>query len=335
MKFDEKYVLTALIAVTLIASGCTTDGGGGGDEESETGSNPIQVTEFSAFPNPAPSGNKVTFTLELTNNGEVSAENVVGKLWNPPFGGGPRVWSDSSNEDVSVPDRSFSFGDLRGQQEGVETFASPETLRLTAPSLDPGQSFPYNFHAKYYYKYATEGSTTITVMGNEQYRESGADKSRAVQISHNSAPISLEGQLLSGNPIVFYEDDGSSKEVQFCVVVNNDGGGTVFNNPEEAYQGDDSEEYVLQDNSVDRRNKVSLTVESLGSTSVSTEEGSEGSSSASSVVELIGGEQVRECFYLEAQSVSSSGQTEIGPINVKADYGYAEDTSTQVTVNGR
>lgn len=334
MKFNEKYVLTALITVTLIASGCTTNGGNGG-EESEAGTNPIQVTEFTAFPNPAPSGNTVTFTLELTNNGEVTAENVVGKLWNPPFGSGPRVWSDSGGGDVSVPDRSFGFGNLRGQQEGVETFAAPETLRLTAPSLDSGQSFPYNFHAKYYYKYATEGSTTITVMGNEQYRDSGAEKSRAVQISHNSAPITLEGQLLSGNPIVFYEDDGSSKEVQFCVVVNNDGGGTVFNNPEDAYQGDDSEEYVLQAGSTDRRNKLSLTVESLGSTTVSTEEGGSGSSSASSVVELIGGDQVRECFFLDAQSVSSSGQTEIGPINIRAEYGYVEDTSTQVTVNGR
>jgi hypothetical protein len=335
MKFTEKYVLTALITVTLIASGCTTGGGGGGDDDTEVGTNPIQVTEFTAFPNPAPSGNTVTFTLELSNNGEVTAENVVGKLWNPPFGSGPRVWSDSGGGAVSVPDRSFSFGDLRGQEEGVETFASPETLRLTAPSLDSGQSFPYNFHAKYYYKYATEGSTTITVMGNEQYRDSGSEKSRAVQISHNGAPISLEGQLLSGNPVVFYEDDGPSKEVQFCVVVNNVGGGTVFKAPEEAYQGEDSEEYVLQDGDTDHRNEISLTVESLGSTTVSTEEDGSGSSSASTTPELIGGDQVRECFFLEAQSVSSTGQTEIGPINIKAEYGYVEDTSTQVTVNGR
>lgn len=324
----------ALVTVTLIASGCASTGGGGNTEQ-DAGTNPIQVTEFTAFPNPAPSGNTVTFTLELTNNGEVTAENVVGKLWNPPFGEGTRVWSDSENGEVTVPDRSFDFGNLRGQQEGVETFAAPETLRLTAPSLDSGQSFPYNFHAKYYYKYATEGSTTITVMGNEQYRDSGASKSRAVQISHNGAPITLEGQLLSGNPIVFYEDDGDSKQAQFCVVVNNEGGGTVFNNPEDAYQGDGSEEYVLNNNNVDRRNKVSLTVESLGSTSVSTEEGGNGGSTASSVVELIGGDQVRECFYLDVQSVSSSGQTEIGPINIRADYGYVEDTSTQVTVNGR
>lgn len=340
MNFNDKYALMALVTFTLIASGCASTGGGGGKKEQSTGTNPIQVTEFSAFPNPAPSGNKVTFTLELTNNGEVTAENVVGKLWNPPFGSGDRVWSDSNDEGVSIPDRSFSFSDLKGQQEGVETFASPETLRLTAPKLDSGQSFPYNFHAKYYYKYATEGSTTITAMGNEKYRDSNSEKSRAVDISHNNAPISLEGQLLSGNPVVFYEDDGSSKVAQFCVVVNNEGGGTVFNNPEDAFQGSDAERYVLKNNNVDRRNKVTLTVESLGSTAVSTDEnafdgGNGGSSTASSVVELVGGDQVRECFYMNVQSVSSSGQTEIGPINIRADYGYVEDTSTKVTVNGR
>lgn len=332
MKFTQKHALMALVTVSLIASGCASTSGGGNTDQ-EAGTNPIQVTEFSAFPNdPAPAGNTVTFTLELANNGNADATNVVGKLWNPPFAadsGDTRTWMDTNGENVSVPDRSFDFGTLQGQED-VETFSTPASLRLTAPSLDPGQSFPYNFHAKYYYGYQTQGSTTITAMGNEQYRDSGSSKSQSVSIDHNSAPITLDGQLLAGNPIVFYEGDGSSKKVQFCVVVNNDGGGTVFSDPEGALQGE--EEYVIGD----RKNKVELTVTSVGTTEISTEENGNYGSEASEVVTLVGGDQVRNCFYMEVDSLANAGsQTEIGPINIQANYGYVEDTSTRVTVQGR
>lgn len=323
----------ALVTVSLIASGCASTTGGGNTDQ-EAGTNPIQVTEFSAYPNdPAPAGNTVTFTLELANNGNVDATNVVAKLWNPPFAAtdqDERTWRDANGENVSVPDRSFDFETLQGQEEGVETFATPASLRLTAPSLDPGQSFPYNFHAKYYYNYSTRGSTTITAMGNEQYRESGASKSQRVSISHNSAPITLDGQLLAGNPIVFYNDDGPSKDVQFCVVVKNEGGGTVFSDPGGALQGE--EEYVIGD----RKNMVELYVESLGTTEIKAEEEGTYDTDAEDTVELIGGDQVRKCFYMSVKSLANAGaQTEIGPINIRANYGYVEDTSTQVTVEGR
>lgn len=340
MKFRQKHVLMALITITVIASGCASGSGGGDSETDATGTNPVQATEFVAAPNPSPTGNTVTFTLELTNNGNIDAENVVGKLWNPPFaesGGDERTWRDGDEEGVSVPDRSFDFGTLNGQEEGVETFAEPNTLRLTAPELDEGQSFPYNFRAEYSYKYSTNGETTITVMDNDQYRDSGAEKSRSVEISHNSAPISLEGQLLSGNPIVYYEGDTPPKTPEFCVVVSNEGGGTVFSDPEGAFHesdGNQAGEYVIQD----RENKVELTIESLGTTGVKDPEAQNSgySNSAGDTVELISGEQVRKCFQLEVGSLANAGsQKEIGPINVKANYGYSENTGTQVTVESR
>ncbi|AOV95363.1 hypothetical protein AQV86_05605 [Nanohaloarchaea archaeon SG9] len=336
MKFNQKHTLMALVTLTLIASGCT--GGGEDPNDEAAGSNPIQATSFTASPNPAPNGNKVTFTLELANNGNIDAENVVGKLWNPPFGEGDRVWSDADNGGVSVSDRSFSFGTLQGQEEGVETFAKPKTLRLTAPTLDEGQSFPYNFKVEYAYKYSTNGETTITVMESDQYRESGGEKSRTVNIDHNSAPISLEGQLLSGNPIVYYDGDEPPKEPEFCVVVSNDGGGTVFSNPTGnnvwTPNGDDTGEYTYGNN----KNMVDLTVESVGSTGVRDpdDQGSSYSSTASDTVELISGDEARKCFQLRVGSLANAGsQMEIGPININAEYGYAENTGTQVTVNSR
>lgn len=341
MNFTQKHVLMALITVTVIASGCASGGNGGGDSNTDTpGTNPIQATNFVATPNPAPTGNTVTFTLELTNNGNIDAENVVGKLWNPPFAESDedlRTWRDANGNNVSVPDRSFNFGTLQGQEEGVETFAEPQTLRLTAPELNEGQSFPYNFRAKYSYKYSTGGETTITVMDSDQYRESGTEKSRTVDITHNSAPITLEGQLLSGNPIVYYEGDTAPKTPQFCIVVSNEGGGTVFSDPEGAYQegsGNQPGEYVLQD----RENKVELSIESLGTTGVTDPEKQNTGydNTASDTVELIGGEEVRKCFQLEVGSLANAGsQKEIGPININADYGYSENTGTKVTVDSR
>lgn len=341
MKFRQKHVLMALITITLIASGCASGSNGGGDSDTDsTGTNPVQATEFVAAPNPSPTGNTVTFTLELTNSGNIDAVNVVGKLWNPPFAESDqdtRTWRDGNEDGVSVPDRSFAFGTLNGQEEGVETFAEPKTLRLTAPVLDEGQSFPYNFRGEYSYKYSTNGETTITVMDSDQYRDSGTEKRRSVDISHNSAPISLEGQLLSGNPIVYYEGDTPPKTPEFCVVVSNEGGGTVFSDPEGAFQegsGNQPGEYVIGD----RENKVDLTIESLGTTGVKDPEkqNSGYSTSASNTVELISGEEVRKCFQLKVGSLANAGsQKEIGPINVKADYGYSENTGTQVTVESR
>ncbi len=346
MKFKQKHTLMALVTLTLIASGCTGGGGGEGSDENAAGTNPIQATSFSASPNPAPNGNSVTFTLELSNNGNVDAENVVGKLWNPPFADGSgdtRTWRDGEEGSVEVADRSFDFGDLRGQEEGVETFAQPQTLTLTAPSLSEGQSFPYNFRAEYTYKYSTDGETTITVMDGDTYRESNSEKSQTVSISHNSAPITLEGQLLTGNPIVYYEGDSAPKTPKFCVVASNEGGGTVFSNPtgEDIYSpnGENTPgEYTYEDN----ENEVKLTVTSVGGTGVKDPEADSGDgdssfgNTADATVELVSGEEARKCFELEVGSLANSGdQKEIGPINVNADYGYSENTATEVTVNSR
>lgn len=342
MKFNQKHTLMALITVTLIASGCT-GGGGGGEGEDASGTNPIQATSFTAAPNPAPNGNSVTFTLELTNTGDKDAENVVGKLYNPPFADSntdSRTWRDSDEEKVEVHDRSFGFGSLQGQQEGVETFAEPQTLSLTAPTLNDGQSFDYNFKADYTYKYSTDGDTTITVMDSERYRETGGTGSKKVDISHNSAPISLEGQLLSGNPIVFYDDDDAQKTPQFCVVIDNVGGGTVFSNPthEDVYHenGDNAPRYTYDLENKDFKNHVTLSVESVGGTDVKDPDGGSYDSSAQDKVELIGGDQARKCFKLQVDELSASGgQKEIGPINVNAEYGYSENTGTSVKVNSR
>lgn len=333
MKFKQKHTLMALVTLTLIASGCTGGGGGGSDEEA-TGTNPIEATSFTASPNPAPNGNSVTFTLELANNGEVEAENVVGKLWNPPFADGSgdtRTWRDSDEGSVEVADRSFDFGNLRGQQEGVETFAQPQTLSLTAPSLSEGQSFPYNFRAEYTYKYRTEGDTTITVMDGDTYRETNSEKSQTVDISHNSAPITLEGQLLTGDPIVYYDGDEPPKTPKFCIVASNEGGGTVFSNPADALN---SGEYTYEEN----KDEVKITVTSVGGTEIKDpdDDNSEFGSEADSTVELISGDEVQKCFELEVGSLADGGsQKEIGPINVRADYGYSENTATEVTVNSR
>lgn len=345
MKLTQSQALMALVAVTLIASGCTQPdpGGGEGGEESDVGSPtaPIQITEFSAYPNnPAPAGNTVTFTLELRNTGSISANNVMARLWNPPFaseGSDTRTWRNSDggairDGDQSDGDRRMYFGELRGKQEGVEAFAQPENLQLTAPVLDDGQEFPYNFHAKIFYEYRTEGSTTVTAMDNEQYRETNGDKTRSVSISHNDAPITLSGVLLAGNPIVFYEDNNNAKTPEFCVVAKNSGPGQVFKRTDKTpiTQNGELQRYDLEGS--DAADKVKLKVTTPGTTKIS-KNGNSYSNSVSKTVELVGGDKKRYCFNLRVQPTSS--QKTVGPINVQAKYGYVKDTSTKVTVAGR
>lgn len=330
MNFNQKHALAALITVTLIASGCASGANQGEDEEASSA--PISVNEFSSFPNPAPTESKVTFRLSLENTGSVDAENVLAKLWNPPFAetnSDDRVWRDESGGGVTVPDRTFNFETLEATDEGLESFPEEKTLRLTSPNID--QEFPYNFFAKIYYQYRTEGSTTLTVTGGDAFREEGGSRSQTVDISHNDAPISLEGRLLSGNPIVYYpENDGAQKTVEFCVIVNNAGGGDVF--LRDARSGG-SNEYVVEDDSED---KLELSVQVLGNTGVSLPGQDNFDNQATETVDLIGGDNSRQCFDLRVQSLADAGsQKEIGPINVVANYGYSKDVQRQVTVNPR
>lgn len=329
MNINQNQALMVLISVVLVASGCANGGNSDGSDTAST-TDPIQINEFSAFPDPAPAGNQVTFTLELENTGSIDAQNVVAKLWNPPFASDSsdtRTWRDSSGGGVSTQDRSISYGTLRGNRDGVESFANPQTLKLTAPSLSEDQEFPYNFHSQVFYQYRTEGTSTVTVMSNDEYRSSGAEKSQTVGISQNNAPIQLETQVLAGNPLVFYDSDGGSKEAQFCVVVNNEGSGQAF--LQSAYQGEGTERYVVNDQN---ENRVRLTVQDIGSANFELPNGGQ-----TTTVELIGGDQVRQCYDMTITGLGSATeiQEEIGPISVTAEYGYVKDTSNTVRVEGR
>lgn len=333
MKLNQKHTLAALIAITLVASGCASGGGDTGEPGSATA--PIAVTEFNAFPNPATPNQKVTFTLSLQNTGSGVAENVVATLSNPPFADSDtddRVWRsypDSGDAEdagaVSESYRTFSFGNLESDTGG---FSSTETISFMSPNLGSNlDNFPYQFFADIYYQYETNGSTTITVMGSEEFRDSGQSASQAIPISHNAAPITLSGTIGTGNPVVYYPNqDGSSKEIEMCLTVSNDGPGSVFYGAQFS-NGD----YNIND---DHRNKVRLTVQTLGNTYVKYQGDSSYNqeTTESETVDLIEGESTRECFMLQATDLTSSlSQREIGPIQVQAEYGYQK--STQYTMN--
>jgi len=327
MKFTQKQILIGIIATVLLASGCAsqTQGQNSGDSGSATA--PMQIQEFSAFPDPAPSDNQVTFRMELKNTGGADAEDVIAKLTNPPWAedsSDTRTWRGDEGGGVrnDVGNRSFYFDTMEGQSDDVERFSRTETLSLTSPDLNEDQSFPYNFIAELSYKYKTTGSTSISVMDEETFRENNGERSNTVTIDHNDAPIHLEGQLQDGNPVVFYDSDEGSKTVDFCVVVSNEGEGTVFSRS--AHQ---DSRYVVDDQN---KNKVQLRIESLGSTTI------DGSDSVDVETELVGGDKKRECFEMEIDGLANSGsQKEIGPINIEASYGYQKSQSRTVTVEGR
>lgn len=330
MNFEQKHALAALIVVTLVASGCASGGSSNGNKQSST--TPISINEFSAFPNPAPTNQKVTFTLALQNTGSGTARNVVAKLANPPFADSKqddRVWR-SYNGDVASAGkvtesyRTFDFGDLEANQGD---FATSKTISMLSPNVP--KTFPYHFHAKIHYQYTTNGTTTITVMNSKKFQNSGQSRTNDISIDTNSAPISLNGYIDSGNPVVYYPgQDGSTKKFNFCVNVKNVGPGQVFHGASVS-----GSQYTIDDQD---ENKVKVKMISLGNTKIKKEGGSNYGRSASNTVELVGGDKARQCFNMKITDLTSSmSQREIGPIQIQASYGYTKTTKNKVTVNPR
>ncbi|MFB6180446.1 MAG: hypothetical protein ABEJ93_01075 [Candidatus Nanohalobium sp.] len=329
MNISQKHLVAVLLGAVLIGSGCTIGGGGKTDSEKQSTTSPIQVQEFSAFPNPAPESNKVTFTLTMKNTGEVTAENVKAKLWNPPFANTAQdeaTWRSENGGRVRQSDITYDFGKLQGTESGVDPFPKTEEIRLTAPNLREGDAWSYQFNAEIRYEYTTQGSTSLTAMNSETFQESSQERTTNIDIPTNSAPITLSGRIRTGNPIVFYQDENGPKNAVLCIDVKNKGSGTVYS--PEASTGNS---YNLQDS---YENKLDLTVEVVGSTRVSAE-GNSFSKTAEKEVSLVDGDQARPCFTLEVSPPTQGSQKTIGPISVTADYVYTKDSSTTVTVNGR
>lgn len=307
----EDKNLLALLSLVVIASGCAhTVNTGTGEATSES----VSIQNFSAFPNDVFNNQNVRLTLTLKNDGEATAENVQARIFNVPFGSGTSEWR-------GLDSRTVSFGNLEPEDEEANLPAreSTEFWSIEAPDLENDVTIPYQFMTEIFYNYETRGTTSVTLMDQQRFREEG--NPRRPTLDTSSGPVQME--IRTRSPIVFYPGDGNNRQSEMCIIVTNQGQGTPFWSTE-AQSGN------YQQINEDDSNKVRLQVEDQGRINFRNPE--DGSNTV--VVDIFGNRGIG-CFDINVDGWSEGvGPQEEVPIIMTADYGYSKETSTSVTVTG-
>lgn len=306
---ENKNILV-ILSLVVIASGCSHTA-----TSSTATSDSVSIQNFSAFPSDVINNQQVRLTLTLINDGDATAENVQARLFNVPFSG-DNSW-DLNGE------RSISFGTLEeaDEENNLPAREANQYWTLESPSLSDGVTIPYQFLTHVYYKYSTQGTTSVTLMNQQRFREQG--NAERPTLDTTNGPIQME--IRTRSPIVFYPEDGSNRNSEMCVIVTNEGTGTPFIHSD-GYNG---ESYDVDE---EISNKVKLRVRDQGRISFSPSD--EGDNSNTAIVDMFGNRGI-SCFTISVNGWESGvGPQEEVPIVLEADYGYYKETSTSVTVTG-
>jgi hypothetical protein len=305
---ENKNILV-ILSLVVIASGCAhTTGTTGGEATSDS----VAIQNFSAFPNDVLNNQQVRLTLTLKNNGEGAAENVQARLFNVPFSG------DSSWK--GLDSRTIDFGNLNpaDEENNLPARESTQYWSLEAPNLDDEVTIPYQFMTEIFYKYNTQGTTSVTLMDQQRFREQGGASRPTLDTT--SGPIQME--IRTRSPIVFYPGDQGNRNTEMCAIVTNEGTGTPFVH-DQAYDGGS---YDLED---DNTNKVKLRVQDQGRVEFDAGDGSN-----TQIIDIFGNRGIG-CFEIDVDNWNEQvGPQEEVPIVLEAEYGYSKETSTSVTVTG-
>jgi len=308
---------TGLILLTLIVavSGCADNSESDVTVSQTEG---VSIEGFSSSPSEIFEGQLTTLELQLKNAGGTQAEDVVARLFNRGFEG-EGTWNIQATGSSGVEEaKNVYFGDLSGPdpQTDAPAISVPRTWNLEAPDLDVAQQVPYEFNTRVFYKYDTTANTDIQIMSNDRYNELGTSRSQP-DIDNSGGPIQID--VKTRTPVVFTSTGQDTQPVPIRVVVTNEGSGTPF--LQSAYTGDES-----YDVSNDDSGRIDLEIKAAGN-SVSFD-------SNEQTVRLVNGEGVKS-FTMNVDRVSNQDIQQTVPLTVTANYGYYQDTSTSVTVNGR
>ncbi|MFB6200284.1 MAG: hypothetical protein ABEJ83_05345 [Candidatus Nanohaloarchaea archaeon] len=324
---NRKNILAIfIIAATVVASGC-----GGNSNQNTPSTSPIKIQDFSAFPNPVPAGQTVQFNIELKNKGDVDAQNVAFRLFNPPFGtsGQKRTWRGVNRDLTSTGGRTLStFNTLRAPTENNPAIPATATISMTAPEIGQGNTISYTFLGKLFYTYNTSAQTEIQVMSQERFRESGVARKQP-SVDTSSGPIQLD--VRTATPIIQYSGD-TGPNSEMCVIVRNKGSGTPFlvDGSNSALTGSDRV-YNVNDSNAD---KVKLTVHDVGNFDLDANPETD-TDKNSVTVKLVGSKGI-QCFGIDqTDSVTEGSGQKTYNVQMEAKYGYTRETSTAVTVEGR
>ncbi|MFT4867489.1 MAG: hypothetical protein ACI9LV_000082 [Candidatus Nanohaloarchaea archaeon] len=308
---ENKNIL-AVLSLVVIASGCAHTAS---TSTNQATSSSVSINNFSAFPTDVYNNQNVRLELTLQNNGEATAQNVEARLFNVPFSG-------DSSWDLN-DGRTVSFGTLEpaDPEANLPARETTEFWSLEAPSLEDGVTIPYQFMTEIFYNYETQGTTSITLMDQQRFREQGNPTRPTLDTT--SGPVQMEVRTRS--PIVFYPGDGNDRKSEMCVIVRNEGQGTPF-------WSEDAQEGNYEEIGEDQRNKVRLRVQDQGRISFTNSDTGDNSNTA--IVNIFGNRGIG-CFDIRVDGWSQGvGPQEEVPIVMTLDYGYSKETSTSVTVTG-
>lgn len=335
MNLAENKTILAVLFVSVIISGCT----GGGSQEEESATAAVQVNEFSAFPNPTPSDQNTRFRMTLENVGDHDAENVYARLYSPPFADSEQdtnTWRSRDDGSVSDADRTLEFGGLDAAEGETPSTPATQTVTFTSPEVDQGRNIDYTMRSYLFYKYGTDATTEISIMGDDAYQDAGSPQGSA-SISNDNGPVQME--IRTPTPIAIYDTGQETVEEELCVIVRNQGSGVPFSDNDgddtDAFKGSDSDTGYDLDEVSENTNKVKLSIENVGRVSFrANEDGNYDDSTSSQVKEIIGGRAV-VCWDMEIETGGSSTLDTTIPLQIESTYFYRQEDATTVTVQGR
>lgn len=298
MIIDNKSAALILLSIVVLASGCVQDG----PEDEAASTQAVQVVNFTAIPDTVFESQEPTLRLTLKNTGSTKATEADATLFNVPFGQPEqRQWAVSS--------KKFDFGTLRPRDDEAGLPATPKerTKTVTPPDLSEGETIPYDFMTRIFFKYSNSATTEVQLMGQKRFRDTGTARARP-DIDNTDGPVQME--IRTRTPIVFYGDGTTSSDL--CVIVRNEGTGTP------TWPNDRSQEGVVE-----------LDIKSSGSMSFDTLEGQ------ANRVELVSNRGIK-CYRVTGfEDFSSTDIQRTIPITFEASYGYKKQDQTSITVKGR
>lgn len=347
MKGKNKFSIVFL-ALVVAVSGCADS-----DQDETSSTAPLQISDFSASPNPVTSDRTTQFNIELQNTGDSDAEEVAARIFGPTFAtndsGQETTWrSRNGNSMDQEEDRTVSFGSLRAPTNENPAIPKTRTISLTSPNYDEGTDVQDTFYMELFYQYETDAESELTLMTEQRRRETGTTKSQP-SIDNNAGPIQMD--IRGSVPKIQYGDEGDQTE-EICITVSNEGQGTPFiadnTAPGDnwdvsgAYIGSDRIYSLVESSEGDTEKnteKVELTLEDVGNINFSpkgdNENVREEGNSNSALVELVDGTGY-QCFEWGIDGGDQLPQEEqTVNLQVTAEYGYTKETSTSVTVEGR
>ncbi len=314
-------LLPALFAVMLI-SGCVT-GPGAGQAGGGAG---LVILEWSPSVTTLRSGEPLTLTLWIQNQGDATAKNIRAYVMGMDDWYGAGFWQQVYHDFPDLPGRDVQEG-TPGGEDGYE-------WQFEAPDLPYGTTAQYEPGVRVYYEYETLGAYRVRIVSFDEFRQM-SDQGKSLQpqpVSVSSGPLTMS---VTGAGVVKVETDGGfgfgqRVRIPISIRIENIGGGVVRPDPnsysawgfQSFFHGDENAFYP-----------VKIEIETPPGLSLSGD--ADYCSTGEHIIGLYGGGKTRTLTcYLDVTEYPEVGYTD-KTITIKLRYPYYVEQTTTVTVLGQ